>query len=490
MAVNNLTVSTFSDLVAKYPNARQKIWAAKAIQTTSRVNIFAKMEGAEGSGKPVVRKDDLKKTRGDKIVFTVAAPLGSRATLGAETLRGNEETLKLGTFELQIDLRRHAAGLDDKHRMLTAVELDYIIAEQLGAHQGLTQQDDLMMMFRRRAIVSNSLFGGNKANVEALKTADVVNKTIVETAGEILKSRGGEPAMVQTYGEQDVQRFFYVSSHTALNNLRGSLSSEYQGAAPREGKNPLFTGEHLDWNGHIIIPHLTVDHDGYGPVGSPLLPKAFLGNAIAAGTTAIDITGGRSATGAALTRPQYFGFFSNFDFLFTEDQTAAPDTTDRYVIVYNLSGANAGKWGFYRYVTNDGNKLTTKNEAGSASTGAGGRLAAAVSGNASSKIGNVTWDANINTDAHPAGSLVIEANSRGVAIGYSLVLGKNAAFRGYGNPPFKRISDDEDYEFKKAEGYQVCYGQSPLYDTNNEPRNYSLVTHAVTYPGIVLPTVS
>ena len=117
-------------------------------------------------------------------------------------------------------------------------------------------------------------------------------------------------------------------------------------------------------------------------------------------------------------------------------------------------------------------------------------MAAAVSGNASSKIGNVTWDANINTDAHPAGSLVIEANSRGVAIGYSLVLGKNAAFRGYGNPPFKRISDDEDYEFKKAEGYQVCYGQSPLYDTNNEPRNYSLVTHAVTYPGVVLPTVS
>jgi len=482
MAVNNLTVSTFSDLLAKYPNARQKIWAAKAIQTTNRVNLFAKMEGSEGSGKPVVRKDDLKKTRGDKIVFTVAAPLGSRATLGAETLRGSEETLKLGTFELQIDLRRHAAGLDDKHRMLTAVELDYIIAEQLGAHQGLTQQDDLMMMFRRKAIVANKLFGGNKSGIEALKSADVVNKTIVETAGEILKSRGGEPALVQTYGEQEVQRYFYVSSHTALNNLRNSLASEYGSAAPREGKNPLFTGEHLDWNGHIIVPHLTVDHDGYGPVGSPLLPKAFLGNAIAAGTTAIDITGGRDATGAALTRPLYFGYFSNYDYLFTEDQTAAPDTTDRYVIIYNLSGVDAGKWGFYRYRTNNGNKLTMHSAAS--------RLAAASSGVAATTVGNVTWSASLNTDAHPAGSLIIEANSYGVPIGYSLVLGKNAAFRGYGNPPFKRISDDEDYEFKKAEGYQVCYGQSPLYDTNGEPRNYSLVTHAVTYPGVSLPVIT
>lgn len=482
MPVNNLTVSTFSDLLAKYPNARQKIWAAKAIQTTNRVNLFAKMEGSEGSGKPVVRKDDLKKTRGDKIVFTVAAPLGSRATLGAETLRGSEETLKLGTFELQIDLRRHAAGLDDKHRMLTAVELDYIIAEQLGAHQGLTQQDDLMMMFRRRAIVANQLFGGNKSGIAALKSADVVNKTIVETAGEILKSRGGEPAMIQTYGEQEVQRYFYVSSHTALNNLRNSLSSEYGSAAPREGKNPLFTGEHLDWNGHIIVPHLTVDHDGYGPVGSPLLPKAFLGNAIAAGTTVIDITGGRDATGAALTRPLYFGYFNNYDYLFTEDQAAAPDTTDRYVIIYNLSGADAGKWGFYRYRTNNGNKLTIHSAAS--------RLAAAASGVAATTVGGVTWNASVNTDAHPSGSLIIEANASGVPIGYSLVLGKNAAFRGYGNPPFKRISDDEDYEFKKAEGYQVCYGQSPLYDTNGEPRNYSLVTHAVTYPGVVLPTVT
>ena len=483
MAVNNLTVSTFSDLVAKYPNARQKIWSAKAIQTTSRVNLFAKMEGAEGSGKPVVRKDDLKKTRGDKIVFTVAAPLGSRATLGAETLRGNEETLKLGTFELQIDLRRHAAGLDDKHRMLTAVELDYIIAEQLGSHQGLTQQDDLMMMFRRKAIVANQLFGGNKSGIAALKSADVVNKSIVETAGEILKSRGGEPAMVQTYGEQDVQRFFYVSSHTALNNLRGSLSSEYGNSAPREGKNPLFTGEHLDWNGHIIIPHLTVDHDGYGPVGSPLLPKAFLGTAIAAGTTAIDITGGRDATGSALTRPLYFGFFNNYDYLFTEDQAAVSDTTDRYVIIYNLSGTDAGKWGFYRYRTNNGNKLTMHSAAS--------RLAAAASGVAAATVGSVAWSGTVNTDAHPAGSLIIEANASGVPIGYSLVLCKNAAFRGYGNPPFKRISDDEDYEFKKAEGYQVCYGQSPLYDTNNEPRNYSLVTHAVTYPGVAnLPVVT
>ncbi|NBO26162.1 MAG: DUF4043 family protein, partial [Actinobacteria bacterium] len=316
MPVNNLTVSTFSDLLAKYPNARQKIWAAKAIQTTNRVNLFAKMEGSEGSGKPVVRKDDLKKTRGDKIVFTVAAPLGSRATLGAETLRGSEETLKLGTFELQIDLRRHAAGLDDKHRMLTAVELDYIIAEQLGAHQGLTQQDDLMMMFRRKAITANSLFGGNKSSVAALKSADVVNKTIIETAGEILKSRGGEPAMISTFGEQEVQRYFYVSSHTALNNFRSSLSdvggAYLSLASGTEGKNsPLFTGEHVDWNGHIVVPHLTVDHDGYGPVGSPLLPKAFLGNAISAGTTAIDITGGRDATGASLTRPLYFGYFSN-----------------------------------------------------------------------------------------------------------------------------------------------------------------------------------
>lgn len=498
-------VSDYASLVANYPNARPKAWSTVAIKASQRVNVFAQMEGSEGSGLPVVRKDDFKKGLGDKIVFTTLARLGQNARLGSQTLLGNEEKAKIGTFELQIDIRRHAIGESQKHKLLTAVQLEGAIADLMGQHAGWTQENDMMMTLRLKA--SKVLYGNNKGSLEQLKSADVISPSIVQSAGQLARTNLALPIKEnKARGGWKIPSYLFLSPHDALGSLK--QSSQYLTAVEygqeRGNDNPIFSGDVSYWDGHIIYPHYTEDDDSNGPIGSPFAPKAYLGVAITLGTLALTIFGGGNDTAAALTLPLFFGYFNNYDWQFVEGQTPNPDSTNRYLVIYNLTDSGAGdvgKWGFYRYQTNNGNTITTAAYTANdpfALAGAGGpsggRLQSTANNGASDTghtvVGNVTWNASVNTTAHPEGSLILQTNSYGVPFAYSVLLGREAVMRGYGMNPMKRINNNQDYDFLAGQGYQITYGQTPFYDTNGVVRRYILLVHTISYPGINLPVVS
>ena len=78
----------------------------------------------------------------------------------------------------------------------------------------------------------------------------------------------------------------------------------------------------------------------------------------------------------------YFEFFSNALYTFTNGNSVAADTaTVRYLAILNLTGANAGKIGFYSYKVNTGNTITVFN-----------RLRSAAAGASLTTVGNVTWE--------------------------------------------------------------------------------------------------
>ncbi len=128
-------------------------------------------------------------------------------------------------------------------------------------------------------------------------------------------------------------------------------------AQTRGDSNPLFTGKLVDWNGIAIWEHIVVDPDVDDAIGSPLAPKALLGVAVTADDTTFIL---KSGTDGLNTLPEYFRDFFGFDYLFTEDQTAAPDSNTYYFWIKNMSGADDGKAGFYSYVgtANTGNQIT------------------------------------------------------------------------------------------------------------------------------------
>ena len=515
MSVLDSLANNYALLVSNSPNARPIAWASTALKSAAYSNCFKKFEGAEGSDAPVLRKDDVTKGRGDKIVFTILAPLGGSGRLGSQVLVGYEEPAKINTFQLQIDIRRHATGTDEKFDMISSIKLEGMHAALLGDHCGWVQEWDMMMILRKKATI-NIVRPNNKGNRESLRSADVISPSMIDVARETAKTYGAKPfKMSKAKAGYPLNNFLFVSPHPALTQFEETPQylQAVNYAAERGPGNAIFTGEYPNWKGCVIYPHDTIDHDGYGPIGSAFAPKARLGNAIASGTAALTITGGGSATAAAVTpAPNYFQGFSDYDYQWVEGQTAAPDSTNRYVLIYNFvdsgttnngtggtGGApitDVGLWGFYQYNTNNGNTLTTSayqatnTESG---TAGGGRLSATANGGGGdtrhTKVGNVTFSNTVNCENHPSGATIVETNSYGVPIGFSVMLGAEAVFRGYGKKPMSPINNNQDYDFKHNNGYITMYGQTIFVDTDGNPKRYVLVEHAIQYAGMQLPTV-
>jgi N4-gp56 family major capsid protein len=513
MAVLDSIVNSYATLVNLYPQARQKIWAKIALLSSERKNIFSKLEGPDGSMKPIWRKDDFRKSKGDVITFTTLDPLGAQPRTGSALLTGFEEDMNMGTFSLQIDFKRHATGQTLKHKMLTAIELEASYAKALGQHCGWAQETDAMMSFRKMAGTWNTSWAGNRGSINKLQSADTLTTSLIETAGTYGRTVGALPVKMSDgeSGLWSIPHYLVVAPHISLQDLRQTTqwqqSANY--AAERGKGNPLFSGDFYDWDGHAILPHETQDVSGFSPIGSSWVGKAYLGVPIAAGTAAVTIQGGFNAQGASMANPggngsgpAYFQFFENYDWQWVEGQTANPDATDRYCLIYNTSeftvgDGSIGKFGFYRYEVNNGYVLTTAAYSGVAGIGGGRLSVTANTGGADTRhtsVGNVTFTAGVHTENHPAGSYVIQTNSYGVPYCYSMLLGQGSMLRGYGEVEgeagMKMIHQEQDYGMKKTIGYMIVYGQTPYYDSFNIPRRFVRMLTSCQHPGITLPVVS
>jgi N4-gp56 family major capsid protein len=101
-----LNVVTVTDLAKNIPD----FWAEEVIMDAHHKAFWTKHEGAEGSSKPIIRKDDPLKNAGDEVKFTTLAEMLGDGKSGAETLAGNEEKIKIDDFSLTVDFVRHATA--------------------------------------------------------------------------------------------------------------------------------------------------------------------------------------------------------------------------------------------------------------------------------------------------------------------------------------------------------------------------------------------
>lgn len=496
-----VNVSTVANLVALDPKAQEELWVKRVMLGADQDNIFSdNMIGAPGSGKPFIRSDDMSKVDGNTINIPNMAPLGGPGTQGEGDRIGNEEKLRIGSFPVRIGRQWYGVGITDVAKEETVIggQWDNLTNRMLRNRLGKKKSEDMLMILKASASASNIVRPNFKATRETLRSADTIGTNTITKSGLVLSGLGGTPVTIaKSKTGADIEEFLFFGHQYALSTLK-SESAYLQAlsyAGVRGDGNPLFKGDFTSWDGHGIYRWMLKDHDAYGPVGSTLLPRAFLGVAITAADTAQDITGGGDAAGAAaLPAPNYFEFFSNALYLFTNGNSVAADTTtDRYVLIMNLTGANAGKVGFYNYRVNNGNKLTMLL-----------RLrAAAVGGIAATTVGNVTWNtapwvaagsgnfAGL-TDAHPVGSLVIETNSYGVPFCGSLMLGEAAGVCGHGslkgrNAMGARTEEHRNHGMDHGIGIETVYGTAATKRTDGKTPNYVYVESAYQVDG--LPTV-
>jgi hypothetical protein len=355
-------VYTLANSVAENPLVKGKIWNRMLDVGSNTVDDFSHLEGPPESDKPFWKKQDLSKDGGDTIVFSTIGDVGGPGARGEQELTGRTSKPRMGAYQCQVDYWRDAVEVTKKQIKFLAAgrSLESVLLKMLSKKLGRKKMYDMMHALLRTANAV-TLRPGYKTSTNAIRHTDVLTPSFLTEAKARIQGVGGrETGVVKSPSGSRVLRYLVFAGQDAMVDIRNSTS--YQSAllhAATKGsdKNELFSGKLVDWNALALWEHIVVDPDADDAIGSPLAPKARLGVAVTAADTTFILKSGEDGTN---TLPEYFRDFNGFDYLFTEDQTAAPDSNTYYFWIKNLTGADAGKAGFYSYVgtANTGNQIT------------------------------------------------------------------------------------------------------------------------------------
>lgn len=485
------TNNTYDQLSTMVPDLVRKHWDMGCRFGERAADVWQQFEGS--------RPEDIIQTehrpaagKGATVVFKTMARFAKMGKMGSGLFLdpGDFERAVVNGFSVTVDYVRHAYSQEERMEEIAGMrdEIRRNIHELQGIWMGEKKSEltDLTMLLK--ATGNNTQFA-NGRTFASLTASDTISY------GDILEARNTirryvKPANIKYRGKNAVKSYLFMSPCDALTDLELELvnSSIISEGDTRGEGNFTFSGGWLPMRGQTIIERDVVDEARLGPVGCPQAPKAYLGNAIAAGTDDVTIKGNWNANGAEETDTAPFRWFPMYSYVFRGSGSSidqfnpASGSLDnntwakapRYVKIINLTGANRLKWGFYEFDANNGETLTTSKRLAETTAGA----------TALQTIGGVTWDSDVNTDAHPEGSLIIPCTENGVPYAATYVLGAGSLMRAYGKDRLKRTTEHHNGGFIEQRYVQSIFGQAPTYDVLGRMQGYRVLIHAIRYPDL------
>ncbi len=473
----------------------RKLWDRAVTINEQEEDPFMFLEG--GSDAIVETKTETAAGAGTKITFTVTSEFGDEGMVGDELFEEGDdfEEMLVGDFDLEVDWLRGATRWTKRGMEVMGLgsELTKGVPQRLGRWLGKQKSHRLQMTFLHKTSRNNHFY--TAANQNAVTMSNCLLYDEIVKGGAILQPLGGKPARI---GKDREGNSIFGAAVMATNNATYGLKKDstyrtmLQNGFNRGMENLLWSGGVANVDGHFIKEYTPQRGDIEGAVGSPLNPQALLGVAITAGTTTFDIKGGGNGTSAAKTKKKYFKYFPKYAFKFLPSDVLS--TTSEvcwdlealgqdgatanvfYVRVTNPPNAatDPGKWCMYEISANDGNKLTVS-----------ARLGSAASGIRYTTLGAVTYSSGSHTAEHGVGSLITLCNNRGVPLGATLFLYRQAAYRGYGSVRNQRQEDSHNGGFVQERYIESVFGQCVRQDRVGNMPAVAVIKHAIHYPGII-----
>ena len=505
MAYPTTVTNTGANLISQSAANAAQLWKEGADQYESTTDVFTDMEG--GDDALIQTETDLSAGRGQKITFRQRSGFygAGKAGNALYTAATDFEETMMGTNTLQVGLIRNATSEFFMLEEDLGMRGDLVNGTnvELGKWMGREKTSQMGLSLIHQVNLENQLTVNGRGDIQSLVSGDGLSPDDLVTAGAMLEGMGGKPAKIGTDSQgNEVFSLVFLSSQfgTASIEVDPDYKARLTAMLTNNGMaNTLVKGGLIPVNGHMLKKWQVIDHDGVGPIGSFLNPKASLGIAIADGTTANltannrGICGGGDATSAAKTQYMFFRDFPAMAINFCNGETVAANASTHmllanghfYVTIVNQATATgtdpntslpiAGKWCIYECSVNNGNEITVV-----------GRLSAPANngtGISHSTVGGVTWDNNLNTTVHPEGALVYASNQIGKPLFKTIGLGMRATRRGYGKFRNLRMVQLQEGGAIKETYIASIFGQKPRADRRGRFPSVIVLNHTGTYPG-------
>lgn len=509
---------TLTEILAMAPNARQDMITAYFHKASTQHNALMAFtskfdpNSVNGGVRSIfAEKTDLRAGGKSRVHFnTIGMPAGPGA-IGDGVLTGNTSKSSIGTYSATVDWVRDAVSLtqDDIEMIEAGRNLEATLKQLLAKKMGLTKQNHMLKRLVHSAVTANTLRVGNRASINALTPDDTLSLAVQNTCRARLNTLGATPLMKDLSKTGcPVQKFMLFAGDNAMLPIRnsGTLFSTAENADVRGANNANFTGELLDWQGNSFyeFPISDMAWDDYK--GGPLLAKAKVTVAAAPGTAG----GPKLIVNADNTKSRYFQWFDGYQFQFSR-QEALPDysAVEYYGWACNPDGSRV----FFAYNGNhNGNQIAiTKILSPGGVSGTTidqvtvgqlnvGSTAAYASGTAGvfTVGGTVATDMKavdtagpdgtfVLTDTIAAGAVILQANSQGTVYTRSFEFAAMAGMFAHGRIKMAEITQNFDFDWVMANGYQMIFGTGVCLDPLGVPNGYILIEHALDVDGYPVP---
>lgn len=258
---------------ADVSNQVPQIWATDLYAQAENLTFWRMFEGPEGSGSPIVRRDDLEKEVGDTVkVDMVLALTGAGQTGDLTAVEGNEEALKFRQTSITVDALSHGVRWTKKGKILINHNMRVTAQGQLSKWLAGKMDNDIFNELSGNGTTTMPTLNKWAAG-SATSRATVANGA---TTGQLTLNDLTEMkayAQVQHHIEplrmENGEEFFGIVLHPyALIPLKESTAWQQaqRDANVRGADNPLFTGAAGVWDGVIIYTSNRVPNSSNGSV--------------------------------------------------------------------------------------------------------------------------------------------------------------------------------------------------------------------------------
>lgn len=237
----------------------KKLWEEELFRDTIKEAYFSRFMGKSSDSLAQV-KEDLTKSKGDRITYGIRMRLTGTGVISGQTLENNEEKLTTHSFNVSLERYRNAvrdAGSLDRQRAVYDMDRE----SRDALKDWGTEKIDQLCFDTLTASPTKIFYGGNATSTANIDATDIIDPSVISKVKAWALTGGNRAQVPLRPVKVGGKNYFILLVHPEVIydlSQDAAWAQAAREALPRGTDNPIFSGAEYMWNGVVIHSHENV----------------------------------------------------------------------------------------------------------------------------------------------------------------------------------------------------------------------------------------